>query len=125
MQLGELLTVAVVFFAIITFVKIMSSHFLKRKIIKTGHVDKAGILEQSTEDVVKPKVNYDQVPALKWGLVTLFGGLGLIIIELIGKSNPDFIDYNSSMPFGIFFVSIAIGFLVYYFMMSAKMDKMK
>lgn len=125
MQLGELLTVAVVFFAIITFVKIISSHFLKRKIIKTGHVDKAGILEQSTEDVVKPKVNYDQVPALKWGLVTLFGGLGLIIIELIGKSNPDFIDYNSSMPFGIFFVSIAIGFLVYYFMMSAKMDKMK
>lgn len=125
MQLGQLLTVAVVFFAIITFVKIISSHFLKRKIIKTGHVDKAGILEQSTEDVVKPHINYDQVPALKWGLVTLFGGLGLIVIELLGVNNPAFVDFNSSMPFGIFFVSIAIGFLVYYFIMSAKMDKMK
>jgi len=125
MQLGELLTVAVVFFAIITFVKIMSAHFLKRKIIKTGHVDKAGILEQSTEEVSKPTTNYDQVPALKWGLVTLFGGLGLIVIELLGANNPAFVDFNSSMPFGVFFVSIAIGFLVYYFMMSSKIDKTK
>ncbi|MCD6091640.1 MAG: hypothetical protein J7J72_09080 [Bacteroidales bacterium] len=122
MQLGEVMTVAVVFFAIITFVKVLSAHYLKSRIIKSGHFDKAGILEQSTEVTEEQRsVNYDQFPALKWGLVTFFGGIGLIIIELVGASNPVFSDYNSTMPFGIFFVSIAIGFLVYYFMMRAKM----
>ncbi|MDA3904948.1 MAG: hypothetical protein PF484_02620 [Bacteroidales bacterium] len=124
MQLGEVMTVAVVFFAIITFVKVLSAHFLKSKIIKSGHFDKAGILEQSAEVVEAQRtVSYDQYPALKWGLVTFFGGIGLIIIELVGVSNPVFSDYNSTMPFGIFFVSVAVGFLVYYFMMSAKMKK--
>ena len=118
MQLSEVMTVAVVFFSIITFVKVISSHFLKRKIIKSGHVDKAGILEQSI--VSESKVNYDLFPALKWGLVTFFGGLGLIIIELVGANYPIFKDYQSMMPFGIFFVFVAIGFLVYYFMMSNK-----
>ncbi len=124
MQLGEVMTVAVVFFSIITFVKVLSSHFLKRKIINSGHFDKAGILEQSTETLDSaPKTNYDQFPALKWGLVTFFGGIGLIIIQLVGASNPEFSNYNSTMPFGIFFVSVALGFLTYYFIMSNKLKK--
>lgn len=69
MNIGELLMAAVVFFSIITFVKMMSSHFLKRKIIKTGHFDRAEILDQNTEVEVKKQVKYDQFPALKWGLV--------------------------------------------------------
>ncbi len=124
MQLGEVMTVAVVFFAIVSFVKVLSSHFLKSRIIKSGHFDKAGILDQSTEIVEESrKVSYDQFPALKWGLVTFFGGIGLIIIELVGASNPVFSDYNSTMPFGIFFVSISLGFLVYYAIMSQKLKK--
>ena len=124
MQLGEVMTVAVVFFAIITFVKVLSAHFLRSRIIKAGHFDKAGILEQTSELVeAERKQNFDQYPALKWGLVTFFGGIGLIVIELVKATNPFFSDYNSTMPFGIFFVSVAIGFLVYYFMMSAKMKK--
>lgn len=118
------MTVAVVFFAIVSFVKVLSSHFLKSRIIKSGHFDKAGILDQSTEIVEESrKVSYDQFPALKWGLVTFFGGIGLIIIELVGASNPVFSDYNSTMPFGIFFVSISLGFLVYYAIMSQKLKK--
>lgn len=124
MQLGEVMTVAVVFFAIVSFVKILSSHFLKSRIIKSGHFDKAGILDQTTEIAeAERKQNFDQYPALKWGLVTFFGGIGLIIIELVKNVNDVFADYNSTMPFGIFFVSVALGFLVYYFMMSAKMKK--
>lgn len=118
------MTVAVVFFAIITFVKVLSSHFLKLRIIKSGHFDKAGILEQTAEIVeAERKQNFDQYPALKWGLVTFFGGIGLIVIELVKTTNPFFSDYNSTMPFGIFFVSVALGFLVYYFMMTNKLKK--
>ena len=123
MNIGELLMAAVVFFSIITFVKTMSSHFLKRKIIKTGHFDRAEILDQNTEVEVKQQVKYDQFPALKWGLVAFFGGLGFVAIELLGLQYPEFKEYRSAMPYGIFFVSVSIGFLAYYFFMSKKMNK--
>jgi len=123
MNIGELLMAAVVFFSIITFVKTLSSHFLKRKIIKTGHFDRAEILDQNTEVEVKKQVKYDQYPALKWGLVAFFGGLGFICMELLGASNPIFKEYDSAMPYGIFFVSVAIGFLAYYFIMSRKINE--
>ncbi|MDM8160572.1 hypothetical protein QUH73_12170 [Labilibaculum sp. K2S] len=123
MNLGEVLMAAVVFYSIVTFVKIMSSHFLKRKIIKTGHFDRAEILDQNTDVEVKKQVKYDQYPALKWGLVVLFGGLGLIGIEILGLNYPEFIRYNSVMPYGIEFVSVSIGFLLYYLIMSKKVKE--
>jgi len=122
MNIGELLMAAVVFFSIITFVKMMSSHFLKRKIIKTGHFDRAEILDQNTEVEVKTQVKYDQFPALKWGLVAFFGGLGFIAMEVLGMQYPIFKEYRSAMPYGIFFVSVSIGFLSYYFIMSRKIN---
>ncbi|MGZ2370714.1 hypothetical protein ACXR6G_13115 [Ancylomarina sp. YFZ004] len=122
MNIGELLMVAVVFFSIITFVKVLSSHFLKRKIIKTGHFDRADILDQNTDVEVKKQVEYDQYPALKWGLVAFFGGLGFIALEILGLEYPIFKEYRSAMPYGIFFVSVSIGFLAYYFIMSRKIN---
>ncbi len=123
MIIGELLMAAVVFFSIITFVKMMSSHFLKRKIIKTGHFDRAEILDQNTDVEVKKQFEYDQYPALKWGLVAFFGGFGFIAMEILGMEFPIFKDYRSAMPYGIFFVSVAVGFLTYFFIMSKKMKK--
>ncbi len=123
MNLGELLMAAVVFFSIITFVKILSAHFLKRKIIKSGHFEKAGILEQDAEIEVKKQVKYDQYPALKWGLVAFFGGIGFIVMEVLSSYNPMFKQYDSAMPYGIFFVSISIGFLLYYYIMSQKVKE--
>lgn len=125
MNIGELLMAAVVFFSIITFVKILSSHFLKRKIIKSGHFEKAGILEQDAdvEVDVKKQVKYDQFPALKWGLVAFFGGLGFIVMEILSSYNPMFKEYDSTMPYGIFFVSISIGFLLYYVIMNNKIKE--
>ncbi|RUT77908.1 hypothetical protein DLK05_10510 [Ancylomarina longa] len=123
MSIGDLLMAAVVFFSIITFVKIISSHFLKRKIIKSGHFDRAGILEQDAEIEVKKQVKYDQYPALKWGLVAFFGGIGFIVMEVLAVSNPIFKQYDSTMPYGIFFVSVAIGFLLYYVIMSRKVKE--
>eukprot|EP01029_Cantina_marsupialis_P001374 TRINITY_DN1115_c0_g3_i1.p3 TRINITY_DN1115_c0_g3~~TRINITY_DN1115_c0_g3_i1.p3 ORF type:complete len:124 (-),score=1.85 TRINITY_DN1115_c0_g3_i1:212-583(-) len=123
MNLGELLMAAVVFFSIIKFVQIVSSHFLKRKIIKTGHFDRAEILDQNTEIEVKKQVQYDQYPALKWGLVAFFGGLGFIVLELLGAYYPEFKEYRSAMPYGIFFVFTSLGFLLYYVVMSKKVKE--
>lgn len=123
MNLDEVLIAAVVFYGIVSFIKVMSSHFLKRKIIKTGHFDRAEILDQNSEVEVKKQVIYDQYPALKWGLVAFFGGLGFICMELLSLNFPEFKDYRSAMPYGIFFVSVSIGFLLYYAVMSKKMKE--
>ena len=45
---------------------------------------------------------------LKWGLILLFFGLGLIVVAFVPYS------YDSSLPYGIVAVSTAIGFLIYY-----------
>lgn len=126
MHIGELLMAVVVFYSIISFIKIMSMHFLKRKIIKTGHIDKAEILGQNVvEDKIQKVESYDKYPALKWGLIAFFGGLGFIVLELLGRYvDESFISYRSSMPYGIFFMFVAIGFLTYYFIVKSQ-DKDK
>lgn len=123
MNLDEVLITVVVFYGIVSFVKVMSAHFLKRKIIKSGHFERAGILEQDAEIEVKKQVKYDQYPALKWGLVAFFGGVGFIVMELLAVSNPMFKQYDSAMPYGIFFVSVSIGFLLYYLIMTKKIKE--
>ncbi|MEM6830754.1 MAG: DUF6249 domain-containing protein [Bacteroidota bacterium] len=48
--------------------------------------------------------------ALKWGLIILFAGIGLIVIAAAR------LDGESAMTYGIEAVSISIGFLTYYFL---------
>ena len=48
--------------------------------------------------------------SLKWGLIILSAGIGLIIIDAM-KVSPD-----STLPYGIFAVAVSIGYLVYFFM---------
>jgi len=49
---------------------------------------------------------------LKWGLILLFAGIGLILLEYIPY------EYNSPLPYGIEGTFIALGFLVYYFVVN-------
>jgi hypothetical protein len=118
--LGDVLIPAVIFFGIYHIIKLFSDHLLRRKLIKAGHIEKAGILENPKES---EEVN--KYPSLKWGLVALMAGLGLIFIELLGMFNKDWIDGRDAiMPFGILLVSISLGFLIYFFIMNRrKSDK--
>ena len=93
-----------VFGGTILFVKILTDFWTKRNLINKGYVDEkaANILKQYQEEGNK-------LASLKWGMVTLFGGIGLIVIN--------YTDYyrDSPLPYGIFAVFIALGFLTYYF----------
>ncbi len=112
----DVLIPAVVFFGLYHMMKLIADYLLKRKIIKAGHIDKAGILEP-------PKQNDEnnRYPSLKWGLVALCTGLGFIIIEVIRQVNPTMIDYhNAVLPIGILLVFISLGFLSYFFIMNRK-----
>ena len=113
---SEVIVTGVVFFGFYQIIKLFSDHILKSRIIKAGHIDKAGILEPP-----KPSEEVNKYPSLKWGLVALMTGLGFIVIEVMRQVNPQMIDFNNAaLPAGILLVFISVGFLIYFFLMNRK-----
>lgn len=113
----EIFVTAVIFFAAFHIIKLISTHLLKRKLIKAEQYEKVGIMEDPTP------VNDEQnkYPSLKWGLVALMTGIGLILIEVLGLLNYDIIHGRDAvLPFGIILVFISTGFLIYFFIMNGK-----
>ena len=71
-MMSEVFVTCVVFFATYHIIKLISTHLLKRKLIKAEQFERVGILEE-------PKIESDEsnrYPSLKWGLVALMTGLG-------------------------------------------------
>lgn len=89
--------------AIYFFTKIMTDYVLKKRMIEKGFVndDTQAIFKQHTAD--------NRYSSLKWGLIVFFAGLSLIIMEYIPVS-PE-----SPLPYGLFALSVSLGFLIYYF----------
>jgi hypothetical protein len=115
-MVSDLVIPAIVFFGLYHMMKLIADYLLKRKIIKAGHIDKAGILEPP-----KQSEENNRYPSLKWGLVALTTGLGFILIEVLRQVNPAWVDYhNAALPLGILLVFISVGFLIYFFIMNRK-----
>ncbi|QIA09289.1 DUF6249 domain-containing protein [Draconibacterium halophilum] len=119
-MMPEVLVTIVVFFASYHIIKLVSTHLLKRKLIKAEQFDRVGILEE-------PKSENDEsnrYPSLKWGLVALMTGIGFIIIEVMGLFNREMVKgYDAVLPMGILLVCISLGFLIYFFIMNGKAVK--
>jgi hypothetical protein len=86
------------------FVKAMTDYILKKKMIEKGFVN------DDTQAIFKQHAADNKYSSLKWGLIVLFGGISLIIMEFVSVS-PD-----SPLPYGLFAVSVSLGFLIYYFL---------
>ena len=117
-HLSDVLITAVVFASIYYILNLLTDYLLKRKLIKAEQYERVGILDNprpASEEV-------NRYPSLKWGLVALMSGLGLILIEVLRWINPDMFDYrnNSVLPFGILLVFVSLGFLIYFFIMNGK-----
>ena len=128
MGIFDVLMVSVIFFAIIQVLKNFTDFLLRRKIIKAGHFDNAGILEQEVASVNPENQGASKYPSLKWGLVALFGGLGFIFIDQLSPSvmnqdNYQYFMHNSMLPFGIELVSISLGFIIYFLIVNFSKKK--
>jgi hypothetical protein len=101
---------AVVFTGIYQIIKVFTDFLLKKRLISAGHVDKADILDTPRD---KEDSSFN---TLKWGLVALFAGAGLLVIALIEQSGDmRFMPGNHSyLPVGIELIAISLGFLVYF-----------
>jgi hypothetical protein len=90
--------------AVYFFAKVMTDYILKKKMIEKGFVN------DDTQAIFKShSTSESKFPSLKWGLLTFFGGLSLIIMEYVPVS-PE-----SPLPYGLFAVAVSLGFLIYYF----------
>ncbi len=101
-----IMTFGTISLAIVT----ITNYFLKRRLIQSGNLD-----AESQKILSKSFVNM-KFDDLKWGLVILFGGVGLVIIEFLPKRHMD----NSTLAIGIELIFIAIGFLTYFFYVKDK-----
>ena len=114
-QIGGAIIAAVVFFGLYSLLKALTDYLLRRKIIKSGHIDKAGILESVEAETAR-------YPTLKWGLVSLFAGAGMIVIYIFSREGR--LDWdqgtNVLLPLGIEFIFIAAGFLLYFVIATSK-----
>jgi len=119
----EVLMAAVVFYAIYQILKNFTDFLLKRKIIKAGHYENAGILDQKVASANIDNQEENKYPSLKWGLIAFFAGIGFLIIDRMspGLSNGNYWESNhnnfmehSLLPFGIELISISLGFIVYF-----------
>jgi hypothetical protein len=78
---------------------------LKKRIIESGPID---------DNTLKFLLSLSGIGSevLKWGLILLFGGVGLVVVEFLPYQADE-----SSLPYGIVLISIALGFLTYYLIM--------
>jgi hypothetical protein len=130
--MNDVLMAAVVFFAFYQIIKNFTDFLLRRKIIKAGHFDNAGILDQKVASVAPENQEANKYPSLKWGLVAFFAGLGFIIINQMSpalgtgnyfeSSHRNFME-NSMLPFGIELVSISLGFIIYFLIVNFSKKK--
>jgi hypothetical protein len=97
--------------AVYFFAKVMTDYILKKKMIEKGFVN------EETQALFKQQSADNRFSSLKWGLIILFSGLSLIIMEFI-PTGPE-----SPLPYGLFAVSVSLGFLIYYFLVTKENKK--
>lgn len=96
-------------FGITLISKTFTDYFLKKRIIEKG------IESNLVSELLKNQTENDgKLASLKWGLIILFGGIGLIVLSTFT------IDPQSPLPYGIFATSVSLGFLSYYLIASKK-----
>ena len=116
--LAAMTVVGIIAYGIVTIIKLITEYKLKRRLIDKAEVSEglSIALEESMKSIA-PKYEQLRYPTLKWGLVFLSAGVGLIALEFFEY------DYRSPLPFGILSACVSIGFLVYYFLMKREIKK--
>lgn len=88
----------------------ITNYLLKKRLIQSGNLD------AESQKIISKSFIGMKFDNLKWGLIILFAGIGLVIIEFLPKRNFE----NSSLAIGIELIFIALGFLTYFFYVKDK-----
>jgi hypothetical protein len=85
------------------FTKVITEYILKKKMIEKGYVN------EDTQAIFKTRVANEKHASLKWGLLSLSGGVSLILMDYLDVRS------DSPLPYGLLAVALSVGFLAYYF----------
>ncbi|WP_367865329.1 DUF6249 domain-containing protein [Pedobacter sp. WC2423] len=102
-KLAPFIMITAIFLMITLIVINLIRYRLKKKMIETGIIEEP-IIGSETD---KPKA--ERRSALKWALIMMFGGLGLVVQEFSPYSSD-----NSALPYGLEIIFISIGLFIYY-----------
>jgi hypothetical protein len=95
---------------LVLFTRTLTDYILKKKMIDKGFVN------DDTQAIFKRHTSENKYSSLKWGLIIFFAGLSLILLEYIPH------EVQSPLPYGLFALSVSLGFLIYYFMVKKELD---
>lgn len=95
----------------VLFTRTLTDYILKKKMIDKGFVN------EDTQAIFKRNTDENKYSTLKWGLIILFAGLSLVVMEFIQY------DSHSPLPYGLFAVFVSLGFLIYYFIVKKEFNK--
>lgn len=110
-QLAPFLIMIAILITIAVCITVITNYILKKKIINRGPIDDNSLRFLN-------KISRPGQEMLKWGLIVLFGGIGLVVIEFIPHEGD-----QSSLPYGVEAIFIAIGFLCYYMIVKNTKNK--
>lgn len=103
--LAPFLVMIAIFIIIAVLIINLLKYRLQKRIIDSGYID-----ETIVKSLLQPSSFFRE--ALKWGLILLFGGIGLVVLEFIPYKAT-----QSPLPYGVEAIFLAIGFLIYYLIM--------
>ena len=115
-QLAPFIMMIALFIVIAYIIVATLNYSLKSRIIKTGPLDENALkflthLTPVSKSGFGPEV-------LKWGLILFFGGIGLVVLEYLPYKADE-----SSLPYGIEAIFLAIAFLLYYVISKREKEK--
>lgn len=90
--------------AISVVIIVLTNYDLKKKILNKENIDDKMF-------IILNNLTGFSSEMLKWGIILLFGGIGLIVLEFVPYNE------NSPLPYGVMTVFVSLGFLTYYFLM--------
>jgi hypothetical protein len=110
------LPVVAFLYALIALARTFSDHRVKTRLIQaSASPETAGL-------VLAPSARRDLYSELKWGIVTVFSGLGVMGGSAVAANQPLPADFSEPFAFGFVLVSAGVGLIVYY-VIAARMLK--
>ncbi|MFP3599217.1 DUF6249 domain-containing protein [Chryseobacterium sp. SIMBA_029] len=103
-NLAPFIVMIAILIAVSVMIVVITNYNLKKKILNKEHLDDKMF-------VILNNLTGFNSEMLKWGIILLFGGAGLIVLEFLPH------DENTPLPYGVMTVFVALGFLTYYFIM--------
>jgi hypothetical protein len=100
-KLAPFLSIAALAVIIAVVIIAFLNYLIKSRIIASGRLD-----ENYIKLLEKPS---DEMAMLKWGILFLFAGTGLVVLQFVPLSAEE-----SPVPWGIEMIFLAAGFITYY-----------